>query len=271
MSKALAAAATSPVVDANESARLRNSYAGRMLRRDRLWRSPHLQRRTVIALIVATIVVNLLWIVGLDRVMQPYHGARSGSRSDRGEHHRAARGIRDSARAATGTGRIQAPAVGGPHRTAADEVDAAAADQRNRSRSTQARIGSAGEPALNLFNADGSLRMPKATTRIGPKPIENPREAGKARWAEIETRGENPLDCKRTRFASAFKRDESLGDKVSRKYLKWIGLADGAGIAERAAQREGPRRGRLRPGRLTRIVRRHNSDLRAACPGRVDR
>ena len=59
------------------------------------------------------------------------------------------------------------------------------------------------------------------------------------RWAEIETRGENPLDCQRTRFAAAFRRDESVGDEVARKYLSWIGLADRAGIAERAQQREG--------------------------------
>ena len=65
----------------------------------------------------------------------------------------------------------------------------------------------------------------------------NPQEAAKQRWAEIEKRGDNPLDCKRTRFAKAFARDESVGDEVSRKYLKWIGLGDGEAIEHRAQQR----------------------------------
>ena len=238
MPKAHAAAATSPAVDATDSARLRNGYAGRMLRRDRLWRSPHLQRRTVIVLIVATIVLNLLWIVGLDQVMQPY----TAREADRGpivvniivppEEFEVP--PEPQPQPVEFKRRPSAVRIEPPQTKLSPPPLTSESDSR-----TQARIGSAGEPALNLFNADGSLRMPKATTRIGPKPIENPREAGKARWAEIENRGENPLDCKRTRFASAFKRDESLGDKVSRKYLKWIGLADGAGIAERAAQREG--------------------------------
>ena len=102
---------------------------------------------------------------------------------------------------------------------------------------TQARIGTAGEAQLKLFNADGSISLPQATARIGAEPIANPQEAGKARWAEIEERGENPLDCTRTRFAAAFRADESMGDAVSRKYLKWIGLADQAGIADRAAKK----------------------------------
>src|SRR5690606_22456342 len=103
---------------------------------------------------------------------------------------------------------------------------------------TRARIGTAGEPALNLFNADGSLRMPTARTRIGAQKIDNPQEAARAEWAEIRNRGENPLDCQKTRFANAFRRDESVGDAVARKYLKWIGLADGAVIAERASAKQ---------------------------------
>jgi hypothetical protein len=238
MSKAHAAAATSPVIDAAESARLRNSYAGRQLQRDRLWRLPHFERRTVILLIVAAFVANLLWMVGLERVMRPFVAREA----DRGP-------IQVSIIVPPEEFEIpsepQPQPVEFKRRPSAVRIEPPqtkltppplTAESESR---TQARIGSAGEPALKLFNADGSLRMPKATTRIGPMPIDNPREAGKARWAEIERRGENPLDCQRTRFAGAFKRDESLGDEVSRKYLKWIGLADGAGIAERAAQREG--------------------------------
>jgi len=102
----------------------------------------------------------------------------------------------------------------------------------------RARIGTSGAPAVQLFNPDGSIRL--AEPALAPPKTEsaNPQEAAKARWAEMEKRGENPLDCKRTRFARAFKRDESVGDQVSRKYLKWIGLGDGEAIAHSAEQRE---------------------------------
>ena len=103
---------------------------------------------------------------------------------------------------------------------------------------TQARIGAAGAGGLRLFNADGSIRLPEAGSANGTETAANPIEAGKARWAEMQVRGENPLDCQRSRFAAAYAPDESLGDKVSRKYLKWIGLADPAGIAERAAAKQ---------------------------------
>lgn len=101
---------------------------------------------------------------------------------------------------------------------------------------TQARLGIA---APNLFNPDGSLRLPDALPGASkPKP-QTPQQRARERWAEIERRGENPLDCQRTRFAGAFRRDESAGDEVTRKYLAWIGLADPQVIAERAARREG--------------------------------
>ena len=106
------------------------------------------------------------------------------------------------------------------------------------SNATQARIGAAGDGGLRLFNADGSIRLPEAGSANGTETAANPIEAGKARWAEMQVRGENPLDCQRSRFAAAYAPDESLGDKVSRKYLKWIGLADPAGIAERAAAKQ---------------------------------
>ncbi|HKE47518.1 MAG TPA: hypothetical protein VKB52_05600, partial [Rhodanobacteraceae bacterium] len=101
----------------------------------------------------------------------------------------------------------------------------------------RARMGESGAPAPQLFNPDGSIKLaPQVLVpKTGPS---NPQEAAKQRWAEIEKRGDNPLDCKRTRFAKAFARDESVGDKVSRKYLKWIGLGDGEAIEHRAQQRE---------------------------------
>jgi hypothetical protein len=101
----------------------------------------------------------------------------------------------------------------------------------------RARIGASGPGggAPQLFNPDGSIRL--APTTAPAKPL-NQQEAGKRRWAEMEQRGDNPLDCKRTRFAQVFKRDQSLGDEVSSKYLKWIGLADGEAIGHRAEQRE---------------------------------
>lgn len=234
MSNRCAAHATTFVIDASESARLRSGFAGRKLRRDALWESPTLERRTVRVLVAAAILANLLWMAGLDRVMQrltPREGARGPievsiivppeqfeippePQPEPVEFRRRPSAIR-----------IEPPQT----RLAPPPLNTESGAQ------TQARMGSAGE--LRLFNADGSLRLPKATARIGPEPLQNPQEAGKARWAEIRDRGENPLDCTRTRFAGAFRRDESLGDEVSRKYLKWIGLADGAGIAERAAEK----------------------------------
>ncbi|MEO8461132.1 MAG: hypothetical protein ABI451_11440 [Dokdonella sp.] len=97
-----------------------------------------------------------------------------------------------------------------------------------------ARIGAAA-PA-RLFNQDGSIALPSAPTSVPAKPS-NQQEVGRARWADLQHRGENPLDCKRTRFAKDYKIDQSLGDEVAGKYLKWIGLADGEAIAHRQQQR----------------------------------
>lgn len=99
----------------------------------------------------------------------------------------------------------------------------------------RARIGSAGAPAVRLFNPDGSIQLPAPAAPARPA---NPQEAGEARWVEIEKRGDNPLDCRRTRFAAAYKADQSLGDEIAGKYLKWIGLGDSEAVAHRAAQRE---------------------------------
>jgi len=229
-----AAPATSTVMDTSESLRLRHGYAGKAQLREARWRSPHIERRTAIGLALVAILANLFWMVGLDRVMMPLamHDVERGPIEVRiilppevfevppepepepVEFRRRPSAIR-----------IEPPqtTITPPPLTSESESQ------------TQARMGSAGD--LKLFNADGSISMPQAVTRIGPEPIANPQEAGKARWAEIEERGENPLDCKRTRFASAYAADESVGDKVSRKYLKWIGLGDPAVIAERAAKK----------------------------------
>jgi hypothetical protein len=237
MSNPPVVSATATVLDANESARLRVAYAGQLIRRDRLWRRPQLQRNAIYSLVAVALLFNLMWMLGLDRVMTP----PTEQAPDRGPI---------VVNIITPPEVFEVPPEPEPEpiefRRRPSKVLIKPPETKSTpppltaesSSTTQARIGAAGEPTLRLFNADGSLRMPTAATRIGPKKIDNPQEAGKARWAEIQMRGENPLDCKRTRFAQAFRRDESLGDKVSRKYLKWIGLADGAGIAERAAEKE---------------------------------
>lgn len=96
----------------------------------------------------------------------------------------------------------------------------------------RARIGAGGASgAPQLFNPDGSIRL-DAPIAVPPKAAANQREASKERWAKIEERG-NPIDCKKTRFAGAFAPDESAGDRVGRKYLKWVGLGDPEAIARR--------------------------------------
>jgi len=125
--------------------------------------------------------------------------------------------------------RVEAPKVQlpPPPQAAQEDTDA-----------MRARIGQSGPGGgtPQLFNPDGSIKLAPTTT--APARQLNQHDAGKQRWAEMEQRGENPLDCKRTRFARAFKPDQSLGDEVSSKYLKWVGLADGEAIGHRAQQRE---------------------------------
>lgn len=102
----------------------------------------------------------------------------------------------------------------------------------------QARMGNAGSGATapQLFNPDGSIRLGTSAVPTAPQAPKTAQEAAKARWAQIEKRG-NPIDCKKTRFANAFTPDESLGDKIAGKYLKWVGLADGEAIGHRRQQR----------------------------------
>lgn len=229
--------ATSTIPDANDLARLRNHIVGRSLVRDRRWRAEVFDRRKVWAMVGLAVVANLVWILGLDRVMV---GALW-QEPDRGpiqvsiiEPEPVFDIPPEPEPAPTEFKQRESAIVIEPPVTKITPPPLNAADRNT----TEARIGSAGAGGLKLFNADGSIRLPESAAATGPKSETNPIAEGKARWAEMQVRGENPLDCQRTRFAQAYAPDESLGDKVSRKYLKWIGLADPAGIAERAAKRE---------------------------------
>jgi len=132
-----------------------------------------------------------------------------------------------------------------PKQTRKVQVEAPKIEQKPPPRAAQedtgameAHIGENGAPAApQLFNPDGSIKLAPQTIEP-PKRELNQMDAGRKAWAEMEKRGDNPLDCKRTRFAGAFKRDMTLGDEVSSKYLKWVGLADGEAISHRAQQRE---------------------------------
>jgi hypothetical protein len=89
-------------------------------------------------------------------------------------------------------------------------------------------------PAVRLYNPDGSLRLPSAA----PSRRKDPMAAGFAAAAELRERGHNVVRCRSTRFAGAWKPDESVGDEVARKYLGFIGLYNphsAAKTAERAA------------------------------------
>lgn len=101
------------------------------------------------------------------------------------------------------------------------------------------RLGEAGS-TTTLFNADGRVRLPSSAGGTGTPAAVAATEQQQARrnWESLQKRGENPLDCQRTRFAQAFRTDQSAGDAVAGKYLKWIGLANQAAIAKRAGDRE---------------------------------
>lgn len=102
-----------------------------------------------------------------------------------------------------------------------------------------ARIGDAGAQIQRpvLFNQDGSIRLEAGASAIrGPTEPTNPRDIAKARWTEIEKRG-NPLGCRKTRLSRVYAPDEDAGDEMARKYLKWVGLADMAAIRHRQQQR----------------------------------
>lgn len=98
------------------------------------------------------------------------------------------------------------------------------------------RLGEASAPAL--FGADGRVRLPSSTGSAPAAAASNEQERARQDWQQLQQRGQNPLDCQRTRFAQAFRTDQSVGDAVASKYLKWIGLANQAAIAKRTADRE---------------------------------
>ncbi|WP_150132144.1 hypothetical protein [Dokdonella koreensis] len=198
------------------------------------WQKPEINRRRLALGIVFAIVMTLIELAGF--VTGMHRSIRTARQADRPievsvidlapvqplppEPQPAALPVRPSRIAVTPPqARIEPP----PPATAEPQT------------TTQGRIGPGA--ATGLFNADGSVRLPERTG--APATPANPQQAGQQRWAEIRQRGENPLDCQRTRFARSFRRDETAGDEVARKYLAWIGLADGAAIERNAAQREG--------------------------------
>lgn len=109
-------------------------------------------------------------------------------------------------------------------------------DEAN-SKEMNARMGAAGS-AARLFDADGRVKLPEGIGKQ-PAPIAaTPAQRARDNWKEMQERGQNPLDCHRTRFAQAFRKDQSVGDAVAGKYLKYIGLANQASIAHNLEQRE---------------------------------
>jgi len=89
-------------------------------------------------------------------------------------------------------------------------------------------------PSVHLYNADGSLHVPRAEESKKADPLSQ----GLAAAAEMQKRGHNVVRCRSTRFAGAWKPDENVGDEAARKYLGWIGLYNphsAAKTAERAS------------------------------------
>lgn len=85
---------------------------------------------------------------------------------------------------------------------------------------------------LHLFNVDGSVHLPSDKPYVAA-----PEEQGR----ELRSRGHNIVHCRQTRFAQGYQREETVGEGISRKYLKWIGLYNAAYVEAKAAQREAER------------------------------
>lgn len=109
-------------------------------------------------------------------------------------------------------------------------------DEAN-SEEMNARIGDAGT-AARLFDANGRVRLPDNAGTPLPPVATTHEERGRENWKEMQERGQNPLDCHRTRFAQAFRKDQSVGDAVASKYLGIVGLANQASIAQNLQDRE---------------------------------
>ncbi|MGB4859060.1 MAG: hypothetical protein WBP11_06985 [Dokdonella sp.] len=105
------------------------------------------------------------------------------------------------------------------------------------SKEMNARIGGTGS-AAQLFDASGRVRIPDAAARPSAPVAATQQQRARENWKALQERGENPLNCQRTRFAQAFRKDQSVGDAVAGKYLKYIGLANNAQIARNLEERE---------------------------------
>lgn len=199
------------------------------------WHAPPVDRRTVVAgLVVGVLACILQWVgFGLGMRPLPYEPERS----------------RDAVRVSIIETLAEFPVPPEPEpppfERRASNIRVAPPEARvepplpapeTDTDAMRARIGSAGAPAVRLFNPDGSIRLaaPPGDAKDAPR---TPQAQARARWAEIRERGDNPLDCKRTRFAEAWAPDLSAGDEFASKYLKYIGLADPEAIAHRAKQR----------------------------------
>lgn len=86
--------------------------------------------------------------------------------------------------------------------------------------------------APSLYNADGSLRLAPAPEQEPPDPMSQRKQVAE----EMLQRGHNLIRCRRTRFAGAYRPDESLGESAARKYGAYVGLYNPA-TAQKAAER----------------------------------
>ncbi len=94
------------------------------------------------------------------------------------------------------------------------------------SHSDQPTAAAAAAP-LQLFNRDGSVRLPDA-----PDDPSRPFDADVAKGRELMGRG---LDCEKP---DALSTHESLGEEVARKYLSWIGMYNSFSAERRAELRD---------------------------------
>jgi len=93
---------------------------------------------------------------------------------------------------------------------------------------TAAPDSSTQAPALKVFNPDGTVWQPARPLAPASTPFELARE--------LMYRGHNIVHCRRTMFADGYRFDESVGDRIARRYLSWIGLY-GEAAAERLKRR----------------------------------
>lgn len=87
--------------------------------------------------------------------------------------------------------------------------------------------------APSLYNADGSLRIGPALP--APEKLD-PLTRDKLAAEELLQRGHNLVRCKRTRFAGAYRPDESLGERAARKYGRYVGLYNPATAQKQAVR-----------------------------------